>query len=44
MAFMATVWEGIDWTYLAQDKGKVLCSLEYVTETLGSTGWVELVN
>jgi hypothetical protein len=44
MAFIATVWEGIYWIYLAQNKRQVLCSLEYVNETLGSTGWAELLN
>lgn len=44
IAFIATAWEGLDWIYLDQDKGHILCCLEYANETLGSTGWVELLN
>jgi len=44
IAFIATAWEGLDWIYLDQDKGYILCCLEYVNETSGSTGWVELLN
>lgn len=44
VTFVATAWENLEWIYLDQDKGHVLCSSEYANETLGSTGWVELLN
>jgi hypothetical protein len=43
MSFIVTVWEGIDWLYLAYEKGQVLCFSEHVNKLSGFTGLVELL-